>query len=244
MKERQEKSIDNLTAVWEIVGNAFHVLESRDFLKRCQIGSAEWPNRMWFSTKVNKEILSRASQVIKNIPVLPTLSYWSDFQNKEGDLLFEAFGFKIKSQQIGMSLAHLQKINHHNRITLAKISTEKQAAEWEVIYPMSFGYKIPAAIINKTNHLINYYLVHYADSIIGTVFTYQSGNTLGIHGLGIVPEFRKQGFAEEVMANLINEAIDENISLITLQSSPMGKAIYLRMGFSEDFVMTNYILKQ
>lgn len=61
-----------------------------------------------------------------------------------------------------------------------------------------------------------------------------------MHSLGIIPQKRKQGFATEIMRHTLNKAIDQNLSLATLQASEMAKEMYLKLGFSLDFLMKNY----
>ena len=63
-------------------------------------------------------------------------------------------------------------------------------------------------------------------------------------GNGIIPSQRKKGYGKEVMYNVLNLLIDNNYDLATLQASEMAKNMYSKMGFSLDFIMENYKLKQ
>ncbi|MDR7128957.1 ribosomal protein S18 acetylase RimI-like enzyme [Algoriphagus sp. 4150] len=235
----KEKNISNLISLWETVGNSFQKQFSQNTINYCQVSGSEWPNRVWFTAGVTEETLETAAEIIWSSSIPLTLSHWSDFEN-ELHPIFEQFRFGKKSEQIGMSLKLHGKYTHSDRITLQRVTEESQATSWSALYPRSFGYQISPEILNKTNHLISYYLVRFNDQIIGTVIAHKTENVLGVHGLGIIPEFRKQGLAEEVMAHLINNAIDDHVEFVTLQSSAMGKGIYQKMGFSEDFLMTNY----
>ncbi|WP_192348358.1 GNAT family N-acetyltransferase [Algoriphagus sp. Y33] len=241
MNTVKEKNINNLISLWETIGNSFQKQFSQNTISHCQVTGSEWPNRVWFTSEVTEETLETAIEIVWSSSIPLTLSHWSDFEN-ELHPIFEQFRFGTKSEQIGMSLKLQDKHNHSNRVTLEKVMEESQVTDWSALYPRSFGYKISAEILNKTSHLIPYYLVRFNDQIIGTVIAYKTENVLGVHGLGIIPEFRKQGLAEEVMAHLINNAIDDHVEFVTLQSSAMGKNIYQKMGFSEDFLMTNYRL--
>ncbi len=242
MEDTQQKNIDNLVSIWQLVAESFNQSSHTDnAVNHCEIKSSDWPNRIWFSTRITGKMVKAAAEIVQHASIPLTVSHWSPFEDSAKPL-FEQAGFTEKSSQIGMFLTNPQKVNHSNRITLEKITTEAQANRWEEVYPAGFGYKIAAEILNRTNRLISYYLVYHNENVIGTVFTHRTGNTLGIHGLGISPAYRNQGFAEEVMARLINRAVDEGIDLIVLQSSAMGRNIYLKMGFSEDFLMTNYRL--
>lgn len=239
MTSNKQKNINNLISLWKTVGNAYQTQFLQKKIDYCYVSNSEWPNRIWFEKEVTSEILTTVNEIARNTTVPLTVSNWSSFED-EHSTIYGDFGFIKKSEQIGMSMSLHQKINNPNRIRLEKVTEEKQAIIWAQLYPQSFGYKISTEILTKTLNLIPYYLIHFDNEIIGTVITHKTENTIGIHGLGIIPKFRKQGLAEEVMIHLLNQAIEENIEIATLQSSAMGKNIYLKLGFSEDFLMTNY----
>ncbi|EKB58244.1 hypothetical protein HMPREF9700_02052 [Bergeyella zoohelcum CCUG 30536] len=44
------------------------------------------------------------------------------------------------------------------------------------------------------------------------------------------------------MTVLIKQSIDRQCETMTLQSSAMGRNLYLKLGFEEDFLMINYSL--
>lgn len=94
----------------------------------------------------------------------------------------------------------------------------------------------------KSKSEIQFYLLHYQENTIGTLLLHQTEKTMGVHSLGILPDFRKLGFAEEIMHQIINHSIENQYEIMTLQSSPMGRNIYLRLGFEEVFLMSNYQL--
>jgi predicted acetyltransferase len=71
---------------------------------------------------------------------------------------------------------------------------------------------------------------------------FQTGNYIGIHGVGVIPEMRRKGFAEEIMKFALNISIDLKAEYALLQASAMGKDIYTRLGFEDLFVIKNYIL--
>jgi hypothetical protein len=241
MSNTKEKNIKNLISLWEIVGNSFQTVSSKNSIHHCYVPNSEWPNRIWFDQEVIPQMIKTAKEITQNSPINLTLSHWSDFAN-EHQAAFEQIGFVKKSEQIGMSMPLQEKLVVTNRIRLEKITNEKQAASWTKLYPQSFGYEISAEILTKTYDTISYYSIHFEEQPIGTVFTHTTGNTIGIHGLGIIPMYRKQGLAEEAMLHLLNQAIDQGIAFATLQSSRMGKNVYLKIGFSEDFLITNYIM--
>lgn len=243
MNSNTQKNIANLISVWKTAGNAFNQYFKIDGLEYCKIQGSEWPNRIWFNEVPSEKILTTLTEIIDNSSVPLSVTHWD---NSKGisSLLFERFGFAVKSQQTGMSLQLRTAFNNSEYIQLKRVINEQQATLWTELYPQSFGYKISADILIKTKEQISFYLIYKNQEPVGTVITHTTDKVLGIHGLGILPQFRKQGLAEEAMAVIINKANSKNIQLVTLQSSAMGKGIYKKLGFSEDFVMTSYLLKE
>lgn len=233
-------NINNLVSLWETVGDSFQNMTGGKGFSYCQVPGSEWPNRLWFHGEgYKKETLKAAIETVRSTSVPLSVSYWG----KESDTFqsaMEAEGFVKKSGQIGMSLRLEQEFKSLGRIRLRRVDSEHDARLWSEIYPKSFGYTISAATLLKTKGSILYYLIYLDEHPIGTVIVYPTENVIGIHGLSILPQFRKQGFAEETMGILINNALHHNIKWATLQSSSMGKNMYLKLGFTEDFLMTTY----
>ncbi|NLR56882.1 GNAT family N-acetyltransferase [Chitinophaga polysaccharea] len=237
-----EKNIHNLTSLWTLAGNAAGQYFQQAGFNYCLVPGSEWPNRIWLNNPADTDTIRTIADVIKNAPVPLTVSYWGHTQQNLHPV-FEQLGFSIKSEQTGMSLKLEKAYEQLNRLNLVRVTTPEQAAAWDALYPLSFGYRIAADILNKTREEVQYYLVYHQQEAMGTAIVHETGNLVGIHGVGIVPAYRKQGFAEEVMAMLLNSALAQQKEMATLQSSAMGKNIYLKLGFAEDFKMTNYQLK-
>lgn len=232
------KNIQNLCSLWETVGRAFNGFQIAARQRTSLVPGADWPNRIWFSQEPQASDLIAARQQMRESAISISISYWP--QQARANSAFEELGFEQKSTQIGMSL-HLEKPDTApQRLTFLRVEQADDAERWARVYPLCFGYSIPAEILVKTKLTIDYYLVSYQGQDIGTAIAYYSGDCLGIHGLGVVPSMRKQGFAEEIMAHLLHSAYHAGKKIATLQASAMGKGIYRKMGFSEDFVLTNY----
>lgn len=242
MNNLKQKNIDNLISLWKTVGSSYQRYTTNKSFSYCQIPNSEWPNRIWFNKEVDEDTLEKVAGIIKSSPIPLSVSSWSNFDNKLHSV-FGQFGFSEKSQQIGMSLKLTHKFEQPNRLELKRVTEPNHAKIWAELYPQSFGYGITEEIVNRTKDKIQFYLIYKEQQAIGTAITHDTGGVIGIHGMGIVPLFRKQGFAREAMTYLLNKAITENKKLATLQSSAMGKSIYKNMGFTEDFLMTTYELK-
>lgn len=241
MDNIKAKNIDNLVSLWETVGKSFGKYFQEDDCSYCQIPHTEWPNRVWFNKKVKEKDIEKSVEIIRNSPIPLSVSCWDD--KSKHSPVSQNFGLTIKSEQTGMSLPLNKKFDNPNRVRLVKAETENQARLWTEIFPKNFGYVISMKTLLKTQHLIPYSLIYLDETPIGTSIAYPTENVIGIHAMGIIPEYRKQGFAEEAMLHILNSAIDDNLYMAVLQSSTLGKGVYQKLGFTEDFVMTNYALE-
>ncbi len=233
-----DENINNLTSLWKSVGQVSgKFIQCRGFSYSLIPGS-DWPNRIWFTEKANELSLLAISEIMKHSSIPLILSDWT---YPDGSLSgLDQYTFIKKSEQIGMSLFLEQEFSHQDRIILERVIDRKQALIWETLYPQSFGYGISLDKPLMDQEQISFFIIYLDLQPVGTVFTIATDNNIGIHGLGIIPEFRKQGIAEEVMARILNKALRDGKRKALLQSSAMGKNIYLKLGFSEDFVLTNY----
>ncbi len=241
MNELVQSNIKNLSALWESASWPFQGFFADDELGYSRVPNSDWPNRIWLKQTRNESLLNRVKELINSSATPLSFSYWDDFASP--DLLFiEKSGFTKKSEQIGMSLALQEKFENKRNIHLKRVTDWDQEITWAEIYPQSFGYQISPQILMETKEHIQFYLIYLGKRPIGTVMTFQSGNEIGIHGVGVIPEFRKRGFADEAMAFILNQAIEDGLSHAFLQASAMGEGIYKRMGFQTDFLQTNYTL--
>lgn len=237
-----DENIYNLTALWRTVGTTCGVYCDEESFSYSHISNSQWPNRIWLSTKADELIINKVLVAFDQSEPPMSLSYWADF----GDPTFKVFereGLQFKSEQVGMSLElPNQSFVGSNRVELQYIASDKQTELWEELYPQCFGYAISANTIKTTMDQIDYFLIYHNNIPIGTVIAFNTNFVVGIHGMGILPSYRKQGFAKEALLELLNLAIEQKKTLATLQASTMGKAIYKSIGFTEDFLLRNYRL--
>nr|WP_068891954.1 GNAT family N-acetyltransferase [Pedobacter panaciterrae] len=233
-------NIKNLVTFWEKASAPFQGYFSGETFSYCRISNSDWPNRVWLEQELDEDVLKEIRELIISSPVGLSFSHWDNIESTNYKLI-EQSGFEQKSTQLGMSMQLNQKFKQEQRLTFENVNRVEQAKIWTDLYPQSFKYNISLEILNRTCDKINYYIIHLDNAPIGTVITYQTENAIGIHGLGIVPEMRKRGFAEETMSYILNKAIDNQVEYAYLQASELGKNIYLNMGFVMDFIMRNYI---
>jgi predicted acetyltransferase len=238
-----KENIDNLTSLWKTAGNSVGTYFENSEFNGSIIEDSEWPNRIWFNTDANIKILTNAVKFVYNNSKTLTVPYWNNYNNGIEDI-FELFNLKLKFKQVGMSMKLENNFEYEERLLIKKVENEKEAQTWENIYPQAFGYKISKETLLATHKKINYYLAFLNEDPIGTAIVYNSNNISGIHGVGVIPSARRKGFAEEIMKYVINKSIDDKMEYSTLQASDMGKGIYLRLGYSEDFTINNFVLNE
>lgn len=232
-------NIENLTALWKAASTPFNAYFENSIFNYGEVRDSDWPNRLWFNDEPSQEGIN---MVLENSGLnLAGLKfpYW-DIYNSNSYELLEKNGFKLLSEQIGMSLRLGKPFTGAGNLNIMAVSNDAEAELWAEVYPKGFGYQISKEIVIKTYNDINYYLAYYQNQPAGTAMVLNTGGISGIHGIGVVPEMRRKGFAEEIMNFVLNRSIESNAEYATLQSSPMGKNIYLKLGFEEQFVIKNY----
>lgn len=236
-------NIHNLTSLWQEASLFDSSFNENTLFKYSVIENSNWPNRLWFNHYLKPEpVLIAKEKVFSKFPNL-IIPYWDIFDNNSNQLL-DQNGFVPLFEQIGMSLKTNNLFEEKKEVSIARVSTKNDSILWTRLFKLSFGYEISPNILANTYKKINYYIPYHKEKPIGTAIIYQTDAVAGIHALGIIPEARKKGFANELMKILINISIREKSKYITLQASDMGKGLYLNLGFEEQFVIKNYALQQ
>ncbi len=231
-------NIDNLTHLWTVAGQDFTKGSAYSFSK---IKNAQWPNRIWANGPITLDIIEKIGMRMTTETDL-IFSVFSEKQ--ETNHLINQDVFILKSAQYGMSLALTHGYKTHRKIEFKHVMDAAGAELWSDTFFQAFRYQITAETVLKTSKDIPYFLVYHQGNLVGTVILFVTNHVMGIHSLGIVPSQRKKGFATDIMHHVLNRAIDQNLSLATLQASEMAKDMYLKMGFTTDFLMKNYTLKK
>lgn len=232
-------NIENLTALWKAASTPFNAYFENSVFNYCEVKDSDWPNRLWFNDDLSQVgidmVLENSSLNFANLK----FPYWDIYDSNSYELL-EKNGFKVLSEQIGMFLKLGERFTGPANLNIKAVSNDAEAELWAEVYPKGFGYRISKEIVIKTYHHIDYYLAYYQNQPAGTAMVLNTKGISGIHGIGVVPEMRRKGFAEEIMNFVLNKSIESNAEYATLQSSPMGKNIYLKLGFEEQFTIKNY----
>ncbi|MCO7186330.1 GNAT family N-acetyltransferase [Tenacibaculum sp. XPcli2-G] len=233
-------NINNLTSLWKTAATPYQGYYKETSFESAYIENAQWPNRIWTNLSPSKNQLKEVQQQMLVEDKYFTFSLFT-LSSQENNMELDA-KIQLKSTQYGMSLELNEKFETQRQIDFKRVKNKEEAGIWSNTFFKAFNYEISTATILKTKETIPYYLVYFEQELVGTIILYTINTVAGLHSLGILPEKRKQGFATEIMRHTLNKAIDNNLSLATLQASEMAKEMYLKLGFSLDFLMENYIL--
>lgn len=237
------ENINNLTSLWKTVGRSFDSYSKTTDYEYCEIDKTEWPNRIWLHQNITQDIIDLIKEKLATTTSRITMPIWK-FDNKNEDAILERNGFKVKFEQLGMSLELSKPIDIKNNVKMQLVTNSKEAKLWSELFIKSFGYKTSSETIIKTLNKINYYIAYSEGIAVGTAISHKTNNIVGIHSVGIPPEMRRKGYAGQIMKLLINMAVEDRYKYMTLQASTMGKKLYLKLGFEEQFVIKNYTLQQ
>ncbi|WCO02291.1 GNAT family N-acetyltransferase [Psychroserpens ponticola] len=237
-----KSNIQNLTSLWQTVSKPFNSYFIETNFKYSLIENSEWPNRLWLNQEINKDVITLVKEKLLSISTNLTIPYW-DIYNSDSFKILEQNGFILKFEQTGMSLKSSQIFTELKGLSLHKVSTKKEAKLWSILFSKSFGYFTNPELLIKSQKNTNYYIAYDQNIAVGTGILHTTGNVSGIHSVGIIPQQRQKGYAEQIMKLLINQSIKIDSDFITLQSSDMGKGLYLKLGFEEQFTIKNYALQ-
>ncbi len=232
-------NINNLTSLWLTGGQL-----AGQYIEECgyQVSISEvgeWPNKLWFNKAIDRQTLHDI-QLKWNLDGV-SLPIWGKDLAKQERLL-KASGFEEKLTQVAMSMDLTHAPEHVDRVVIQKVTSEQIAETWSRLFQESFGYEISAETVIKTIGSIEYFIGKHDGVPVGTavLFIDQHG-IAGIHSMGVIPTQRRKGYAEELLIHMLNIARMKGANYATLQASEMGKGLYLKTGFKEDFTIKTFI---
>ncbi|MCE7996883.1 MAG: GNAT family N-acetyltransferase [Roseivirga sp.] len=235
-------NINNLISLWQSADKSQSSHHKGEAFSVQTAINSEWPNKLWFTGSIDEQIIHSAKDFIQSSLVQLSVPHWHTEDNDTRQL-FATAGFEVAFEQTGMSLALNGSYKTDSALNISKVSDQASARLWSSLFEQAFGYHLDSHLLlpqQQTDLLV----AHYQGAPVGTgIIHYSDVHIAGIHAMGIIPSMRRKGFAEEMMHDMLNRASEKNASHATLQASTMGKGLYLKMGFQEDFLQTNYQLK-
>jgi len=233
---------ENLTNLWATVGQKTNTLHTTNNINYCAVNYSEWPNRLWFTNIVNAPMIERAREILLQSKVPIKVSTWHS--TDLDDELFAQNNFVQSSEQAGMTVQLTTEFESDPGIQFRKVTTQKQATLWAELFRHSFGYTISRDVILQSSAVVNYFVCYCNNSPVGVCLLFHSNSqVIGIHSMGIIHEMRRRRFAEEILRKILTNSKRLGFSYAVLQASKMGKPLYCKYGFTEEFTMKNYQLK-
>ncbi|MBC3767301.1 GNAT family N-acetyltransferase [Neptunicella marina] len=77
------------------------------------------------------------------------------------------------------------------------------------------------------------FIAYQNKKAVASVLLFRTANTLGVHQMGVIPECRGQGIAQQLMGFVIDFARLQGLKYIDLQASSMGRSLYQKLGFKQ-----------
>ncbi|WP_421976013.1 GNAT family N-acetyltransferase [Roseivirga seohaensis] len=234
----KKQNLYNLMSLWRLVGQKAGRYDSMKSFEISEVNNSQWPNKIWFNEDATWDIiLNVANQYdLKKL----TLSVWGNLVETIDQVLLTD-DIQLSSTQYGMSmpLASFQK--SENLVELVQVADTLSAQLWSETFEKSFAYLIHKDTIMKTMNEVNYFLGYSEGIPVGTAVLFiDEYRTAGIHSMGVIPEMRRKGFAEDILTQTLAIAHENEAKTATLQASDKGKPLYLKMGFNEDFIIKNF----
>ena len=233
-------NINNLTELWKLMGSKSCMLEGG---KEIHI-SDSWPYRCWQDPQ-QRHHDEKSSCNIGKLENAYTVPVWNleNSDTKPLRMILAESAFGIATEQVAM---YLELENNYffkqPEFTLRNVHSEQDIYTWTRTAEKAFGYHIDSAVIHRIakQDEVNLYMVYINKQPAATAMIYKTGEVIGIHQLGVVPEFRRRGLAKKIMQNLIWICSSSSCRLITLQASSAAKELYSDAGFKYQFSIFNY----
>ncbi len=104
-------------------------------------------------------------------------------------------------------------------------------------YPKHNAYCEPNWILEALNKNINYYLLETTTKTLGYLASKLIGNTMSLETIGVLPNYRKQGYGQLMMNHIETLSRRNNCKNLTLRvndSRTQLKNWYIKQGFIEN----------
>lgn len=249
-----QANISNLKNLWKKYGST--VLNNNNTLgQKSELHlNTYWPNRCWFESVPEQDI----SSWLTKLPATAILPVWPELEktaNKvvqasaiEQQLIANQWQCMLEQTAMSMSLkvnglySKEYKADSCTGFKLIKVKTAEELALWLDVVQKAFGYSVDRIVIEKllNDSTVQILLAYYYDEAIASGILFKTGDTIGIHQVGVKPSFQGQGLARDLMGALIDICIQWQGEYLVLQASKAGQPLYQRLGFTEQFILKSY----
>ncbi len=239
-EELMQSNIENLIAFWAACGMKDSPLPGG----RTLYHSVHWPRRMWFDYDhhPDRQDLEQALVKAEMVGEPMMIPQWHEADEVMGEVPGRA-GFEVKMTQEAM-VASLGAMEAQpvRAVDLRWVTNAESAGQWTRVASESFGYPIHEPVIAGLMGVPGFHLLlaDVDDTVVGTGLLLQTGQTAGIHMMGVPPVHRRKGYARQIMFGLLALARELGCEHATLQASAAGKALYQQLGFKAQGSIRSY----
>ncbi len=231
-------NIQNLIELWSLGGQRAGQLQEFDHYSISQVPGSEWPNKLWF--KQMPESKAFQNVIALNDLTGITIPVWPGMPDIE-EMLIQT-GLQLKNELTGMSISLQDFGQKASNVLVNEVKNRTSAEEWSQLFHASFEYRINPETVVLTMDSITYLIATIQGKPVGTAMLFMDNpDVIGIHSMGIIPEQRRKGYAEGLLHQVLNRGQRSGATYGVLQASAMGKALYQKTGFKEDFILRNYV---
>tara|TARA_Y100000588_G_C14073648_1_gene846944 strand:+ start:383 stop:1084 length:702 start_codon:yes stop_codon:yes gene_type:complete len=228
MTSELAKNLQNLDAFWSAMAHSVETKDVQQTKQELKIHTS-WPNKTW-QAGFGLDLSEKASPLIAGKSRV-TIKRPSENSSEQVEMSLQAMVLPLEETHFNAS----------NQVEV--LSQPEDLPSWSQACSNAFGYNIePEALLpllsNPNATLFSYKL---DGTIAGTAITFQSDDVMGVHQVGVDPNFRGQGIAKTLMHHLVDFAKHQETRLMTLQASKAGLPLYKKMGFN--FLTEVYHLK-
>lgn len=236
-------NINNLTSLWQQMGAVPCDYSGMQTFKM----SLSWPARCWYQQTPALEELPVITQGIMQSVAAHIIPVWhssADFAEQFTSLL-SISGFTLLFQQTAMYLDLNNPPPDNDNIeqlALKPVISAQDIQTWTSIAMRAFAYPIDESVIQRinTDPDVQLFMACVNRRPVATVMLYVTDDIIGIHQMGVLPEYRRRGIARQVMQHVIRYCARMPVRFMTLQASASGKPLYQSLNFQEQFRIDNY----
>ncbi len=247
-----QSNVNNLKSLWVKYGS--QPLQLGNYMTKI---NTHWPYRCWF----DDVIPSIDSSWLKNIPDSTIFPIWAALRNAKHtthefaelsliDKQLKKHNWFCLFEQTAMYLAltndAFEPMGYQGQprigFAIKKVGTPKELTLWINIASEAFGYSIDRVVIEKLiyDQDMKILMAYYNDTAIATAVLHKTGDSIGVHQVGVKKTFQGKGFASILMQEIIALSLSWQGKHIVLQASQSGKPLYESLGFKSQFIIKNY----
>ncbi|MCW8093189.1 GNAT family N-acetyltransferase [Alteromonas sp. ASW11-130] len=246
----------NLTRLWKRYGAKSVYMPSAEgfYLNN------SWPFRAWYedqddTARFHLPHAVHYSEWLTMLPASAVIPLWSPRTQKQigaFDKLAKQLllrDWSCSTKQVAMYLDIHQQQKERSKLHSAQssfqmtvVTCQADVKRWIDIASNAFAYAIAPEVIDALpNDKDMTLLLGWLDGqAVATVLLFKTGETIGVHQMGVKQNAQGKGIAKQVMHTVIQTCSAWQAKYIVLQASKAGLPLYEKLGFKHQFPIQLY----